>query len=54
MIPNFCFFPAVGRPFAVTIFMILVITIAGALIRVIQKRRPAAILTSKLCGMGLE
>jgi len=25
MIPNFCFFPAVGRPFAVTTFMILVI-----------------------------
>jgi hypothetical protein len=49
MIPNFCLLPAVGRPFAVTIFMVLVIIIAVAMIRVIQRRRPAAILTHKLC-----
>jgi len=48
MIPNFCLLPAVGRPFAITIFMIPVITIAVALIRVIQRGRPAAILTCKL------
>jgi hypothetical protein len=40
MIPNFCFFPAVGRPFAITIFMILVIAIVVVLVRVIQGRRP--------------
>jgi predicted membrane protein len=48
VIPNFCLFPPVGRPFAVITFMILVIAIVVALTRVIQRRRPAAILTCKL------
>jgi len=41
-------FPIIGRPFAVTTFRVLVVTIAVALIRVIQRRRPTAILSWKL------
>jgi quinol monooxygenase YgiN len=47
MIPNLCFFPAVGNPFATTVFMILVIIRMGVLS---EKRKELSQAIASLIG----
>jgi quinol monooxygenase YgiN len=47
MIPNFCFFQVVGNPFAITVFMILVIIRMGV---VSEKRKELSQTIASLIG----